>query len=57
MNNILSLAKTIGKQKANNDLINCLTETVLLVEKELKKTLTEEEIANVVEYALKESNK
>jgi len=57
MNNILSLSKTIGKQKANNNLIDCLTETVLLIEKELKKTLTEEEIANVVEYTLKENSK
>jgi hypothetical protein len=57
MNNILSLSKTIGKQKANNNLIDCLTETVLLIEKELKKPLTEDEIANVVEYTLKESMK
>jgi len=57
MNNILSLSKTIGKQKANNNLIDCLTETVLLIEKELKKSLTEDEIANVVEYTLKESMK
>jgi hypothetical protein len=28
-----------------------------LIEKELKKTLTEEEIANVVQYALKENSK
>lgn len=57
MDNILSLSKTIGKQKANNNLIDCLTETVLLIEKELKKPLTEDEIANVVEYTLKESMK
>jgi len=57
MDNILSLSKTIGKQKANNNLIDCLTETVLLIEKELKKSLTEDEIANVVEYTLKESMK
>lgn len=37
-------------------MIDALTETVLLVEKELKTTLNEEQIAGILDYVIQKGN-
>ena len=48
----LSISKEIGKSKSKHQIIDALTETVLLVEKELKTTLNEQQIAGILDYVM-----
>lgn len=52
----LSISKEIGKSKSKHQMIDALTETVLLVEKELKTTLNEEQIAGILDYVIQKGN-
>jgi len=52
----LSISKEIGKSKSKHQMIDALTETVLLVEKELKTTLNEEQIAGILDYVIQRGN-
>lgn len=49
----LFISEQLGKSKSKNQLVDSLTETVMLIEKELKKELNEEQIAGVVEYSIR----
>lgn len=51
--NFLFVSKEIGKSKSKHHMIDALTETVMLIEKELKKELNEEQIAGIVEYSIR----
>ena len=51
--NFISISKEIGKSKSKHLMIDALTETVLLVEKELKTTLNEEQIAGIIDYVFR----
>lgn len=52
-NNFLLISKEIGKSKSKHHMIDALTETVLMIEKELKRELNEEQIAGIVEYSIR----
>jgi len=52
----LSISKEIGKSKSKHQMIDALTETVLLVEKELKTTLNEQQIAGILDYVMCRGN-
>lgn len=51
----LKLSERLGQKRTNDRFVDTLTEAVLLVEKELKRSLNEEQIAGIVDFILRKS--